>query len=285
MSQTRSGRTAPLAATSQQRATQQQAAQPTAGVLLTVAYDGQRYCGFVRQSNGPSVAEELDRAVGAVDPAATLVKGASRTDAGVHARAQAVSFSTRRIIAARGWVLALNQRLPQDIAVVRAAQVPLGYDARRHALWKRYRYLLHLAPVSDPFLAGRAWRIGYRLDLERMAREGQSLVGTHDFAAFRSSADRRETTVRELTEVTIRPSDQGPRCLEIVVTGNRFLHNMVRIIIGTLVDVGRGHLAAGAMQRALLSGRREDLGMTAPASGLYLEHLELDERGSDAWPG
>jgi tRNA pseudouridine38-40 synthase len=280
VSSTHGGPTNPSA-----EATRPRTAELTTGVLLTVAYDGQNYCGFVRQSNGPSVAEELDRAIGTIDPAATLVKGASRTDAGVHARAQAVSFSTRRVIAARGWVLALNQQLPQDIAVVRAAQVPLGYDARRHALWKRYRYLLHLAPVPDPFLAGRAWRIGYPLDLERMAREARSLVGTHDFAAFRSSADRRETTVRELTEVDVRPSDHGPRCLEIVVTGNRFLHNMVRIIVGTLVDVGRGQLAAGAMQRALHSRRREDLGMTAPASGLYLDHLELDDRGSDAWPG
>lgn len=256
------------------------------GVLLTVAYDGQRYCGFVRQSNGPSVAAELDRAVHGIDPAATLVNGASRTDAGVHARSQAVSFSTQRDIAPRGWVRALNQQLPPDITVVRAARVPAGYDARRHALWKRYRYLLHLAPVPDPFLAGRAWRIGYPLDLEQMEREAACLVGTHDFAAFRSSADRRETTVRELTEVALRVSGSGgTRRLEIVVTGNRFLHNMVRIIVGTLVDVGRGHLAAGAVQRALDSGSRDDLGMTAPAEGLYLEHLELDDAGAEHWPG
>lgn len=265
-------------------------AEPRRGVLLTVAYDGASYCGFVRQSNGPSVAAELDRAVRTVDPLATPVKGASRTDAGVHARAQAVSFSTQRDIAARGWVLALNQSLPPDVAVVRAARVPAEYDSRRHALWKRYRYLIHCSQVPDPLLAGRAWRVGYPLDLTLMRTEAAALVGSHDFAAFRSAADARETTVRELTELRVEsipealPRESSAR-LEVVVTGNRFLHNMVRIIVGTLVDVGRGHLAPGAVERALASKRREELGMTAPAEGLYLEHVELDDAGSAAWPG
>lgn len=260
------------------------------GVLLTVAYDGARYCGFVRQSNGPSVAAELDRAIAIIDPRAASVKGASRTDAGVHARAQAVSFSTQRDIAARGWVLALNQSLPPDIAVVRAARVRADYDSRRHALWKRYRYLLHCSQVPDPLLAGRAWRVGYRLDLGAMQREAAALVGTHDFAAFRSSADTRDTTVRELTEVRVEsipgahPRESGSR-IEVVVVGNRFLHNMVRIVVGTLVDVGRGQLPTGTMQRALERKRREELGMTAPADGLYLEHIELDDFGEQAWPG
>lgn len=260
-------------------------------MLLTVAYDGARYCGFVVQSNGPSIASELDRAVASVDPLATLVKGASRTDAGVHARAQGVSFATQRSISSRGWVMALNQKLPRDISVLRAAHVPLGYDVRRHALWKRYRYLVHLAHVFDPFLAARAWRIGYDLDLSRMQREADDLLGRHDFAAFRSSADSRESTVRDLTEVSLRLVGgaslpvSSSACLEVVVTGNRFLHNMVRIIVGTLVDVGRGHLAPGAVKRALRSGERGDLGMTAPAEGLCLEHIELDDFGRDPWPG
>lgn len=263
----------------------------TSGVLLTVAYDGARYCGFVRQSNGPSVAEELDRAIQSVDPLATPVKGASRTDAGVHARAQAVSFSTQRTLSSRGWVMALNQKLPRDISVLRAAHVPVGYDVRPHALWKRYRYLVHLAPVFDPFFAARAWRIGYDLSLPAMQREADALLGRHDFAAFRSAADARTNTERELTEVSLRLTAgstlpvASSALLEIVVAGNRFLHNMVRIIVGTLVDVGRGHLAPGAMERALRSGSRADLGMTAPAEGLCLEHIELDDFGRDGWPG
>lgn len=263
----------------------------TSSVLLTVAYDGARYCGFVRQINGPSIATELDQAVRSVDPLATFVCGASRTDAGVHARAQAVTFSTQRDISPRGWALALNQQLPRDISVLRAARVPLRYDARRHALWKRYRYLIHLAQVPDPFLAGRAWRVGYRLDLNLMQREADALVGTHDFAAFRTAADERVSTVRELTEVVVRhvapetlPAACAP-CLEVVVVGNRFMHNMMRIIVGAIVDVGRGHIAPGAVQRALSSGDRNDLGMTAPPEGLCLDHIELDDFGSDVWPG
>lgn len=262
-----------------------------AGVLLTVAYDGQRYCGFVRQSNGPSIAGKLDEAIQLVDPVATSVKGVSRTDAGVHARAQLVSFSTQRQITSRGWLLALNQSLPPDIAVIRVAHTPAHYDVRRHALWKRYRYLIHLSHIPDPFLAGRAWRIGYRLDPSLMQKEAESLVGTHDFAAFRSAADTRDNTVRELSEVVLRPVElpalpgSQSLCWEVLITGNRFMHNMVRIIVGTLVDVGRGHLPPGAMRRALESRNRADLGMTAPAAGLTLEHVELDHFGEDGWPG
>lgn len=260
------------------------------GVLLTVAYDGARYCGFARQKNAPSVAAELDRAIATIDPRATLVQGASRTDAGVHARGQVVSFATQRDIPPRGWVFALNQRLPPDIAVTRAARVPANYDPRRHALWKRYRYLLHCSRVRDPLLAGRAWRIGYPLDLAAMQQEAAVLVGTHDFAAFRSSADTRDDTMRELTEVHLEsipgthPRESGLR-IEVVVVGNRFLHNMVRILVGTLVDIGRGHLPTGTMQRALEQKRREALGVTAPAAGLYLEHVELDDFGEQVWPG
>src|SRR5690606_24061173 len=132
--------------------------------------------------------------------------------------------------------------------------------------------------------------VGYPLDLRSMQREAAVLVGQHDFAAFRSSADTRDTTVRELTEVRVEsipealPRESAAR-IEVVVTGNRFLHNMVRILVGTLVDVGRGHLPPGTTERALERKRREELGMTAPAEGLYLEHVELDDFGVEAWPG
>lgn len=256
----------------------------TNGVLLTVAYDGRPFGGYARQTNARTVAGELDGAIRAVDPRASLVRGASRTDAGVHARGQRIAFDTSREIAPRGWVLALMPHLPREIAVVACARVEAGYDPRRHALMKTYRYVVLSSVVRDPFLDRRAWRVEQRLNQQRMQDEATTLLGEHDFAAFRSSADVRTTTVRRIVRAEVRRAGGDARCLEIVIRGNRFLHRMVRIIAGTLVDVGRGRLEPGAITRAVASGSRRDLGMTAPPDGLYLDEIELESEGQDTWP-
>ena len=254
------------------------------GVLLGVAYDGGPFSGFARQPEARTVAGELDGAVRAIDARASLVRGVSRTDAGVHARAQCVSFDTTRDIPARGWALALAQHLPDEISVVRASRVPVGYDPRSHALTKTYRYSLLESVVRDPFLSRFTWRIAERLNQPAMALEASALIGEHDFRAFRAAADARDNTVRQILRAEIcRPHAQGSR-LDLVVTGNRFLYKMMRIIAGTLVDVGRGRLRPGAVARALESGARDELGVTAPPEGLCLEQVTLAEAGSDAWP-
>lgn len=260
------------------------APRPRFRILLLIAYDGSHFSGFQQQNNAPSVATHLDLAIREIDPGASTVVGSSRTDAGVHARLQPVCFTTSQDIRSRGWVLALTSKLPPSISVLRAARVRLDFDPRKHSIWKRYRYQILLGQVEDPFLAGRAWRLGFPLNLERMQREAQSLEGEHDFAAFRSARDPRTSTVRNLRKVQLRLSPENPRCLWIDVEGDRFLYNMVRIIVGTLVDVGRGRIAEGAVHRALASKSRLDLGMTAPAAGLCLEHVELTEWGENPWP-
>jgi tRNA pseudouridine38-40 synthase len=254
------------------------------GVLLTIAYDGRALSGYARQTNARTVAGELEGAVRAIDERASEVRGASRTDAGVHARRQVVAFDTDKPIDSRSWVLALSQHLSDEISPVRAARVEPGFDPRAHALWKTYRYVLLRSRVRDPFWEGRAWRLKDRLNQQSMQAEAQALVGDHDFAAFRSSADLRPNTRRRIISAELRVGVGDHRCLELEVTGNGFLHRMMRIVAGTLVDVGRGRLAAGAIQRALESGARSDLGMTAPPDGLYLEHVELDDFGRDPWP-
>ena len=252
--------------------------------LLIVAYNGAPWSGFQQQANAPSIAGALDEAIAHIDPQASRVLGSSRTDAGVHARFQPVTFDTTRTIASRGWLLGLTSHLPRTIAVLRTAEAPLDFDPRTRPLWKEYRYTLLRSIVEDPFLTDSAWRIGHALDLELMRAEARALVGEHDFAAFRSSADPRTATVRHLARVSIEESKADPRLIEIVVRGNRFLYNMVRIIAGTLVDVGRGHLAPGAVLRALESKDRRQLGMTAPARGLCLCHVELPNWGANPWP-
>ncbi|MGH7271385.1 MAG: tRNA pseudouridine(38-40) synthase TruA, partial [Polyangiaceae bacterium] len=237
--------------------------------MIEVAYDGTDFHGWAAQKGMRTVQETLFGAVSAMDPRASAVRGASRTDAGVHADAQMAAFDATMAIPARGWVLGLNQHLPADVAVRAARAVPPGYVPRFASIAKRYRYRVVVDPVRDPALRTRAWRLS-EVDLGAVAREGLCAVGTHDFAAFRSSGDERQVTVRTLTRVDVeRAADQ--RAISIVVEGNAFLYNMVRILVGTMLDVGRGRLALGAVARALGSRDRRDAGTTAPAHGLVLE--------------
>lgn len=257
------------------------------GVLLTVAYDGRPFAGFAAQPAQRTIAGELLGALQAIDPGIRAIRGASRTDAGVHARGQRVAFDPVLEMPTRGWALAVARHLPAEISVRRAARVPLGFSPRFQNQGKRYRYLLLSDPTRDPFLEGRAWRapgLPREGALEALAREAEGCLGTHDFAAFRSSADERENTTRTLHAVRVSADPEDPRITRVDVEGDAFLHNMVRILVGTLVDVARGRLAPGAVARALASKRREDAGITAPPDGLYLEQVMLADEGEDAFP-
>ncbi len=256
-------------------------------MLLQVAYRGTPFSGFAWQKDARTVDGELRGAIAELDPKASLPRGVSRTDAGVHAECQLVGFDTTMPLPARGWVLALNRHLPDEIAVRRARQVPVGYNPRFASLWKRYRYRVLLDKVRDPSLADRSWRVGWEMDLAKAKAECSAVLGTHDFAAFRSAGDERENTERTLHRFELVEAPGGdPRVFEVVVEGSAFLYNMVRILVGTLVDVGRGHLEPGAFARALETLDRAMLGQTAPPQGLCLEHVEcnLPEGSGEPWP-
>jgi tRNA pseudouridine38-40 synthase len=257
------------------------------GVLLTVAYDGRPFAGFATQRDQRTVAGELLGAVRALDPSIREVRGASRTDAGVHARGQTVAFDAERSIPPRGWVLGTTQHLPPEIAVVRASFVEVGFVPRFASAGKHYRYLLLDSRVRDPFLVGRAMRVDgiTRPEvLERARREATLALGTHDFAAFRASGDPRANTVRTMRrlDVSIDPADG--RLARVDVEGDAFLYNMVRILVGTIVEVAQGRRPEGAIARALASRDRADAGLTAPPDGLYLERVFLREEGRERWP-
>jgi tRNA pseudouridine38-40 synthase len=254
-------------------------------VLLTVAYDGTDFHGFVRQEGLRTVEDTLLGAVRALDDGVKSISGVSRTDAGVHAESQMVAFDATREIEPRGWVLGTNKHLPDDVAVRAARILPEpGFVPRFASERKRYRYRLLLDRVRDPFHQKRAWRIEHALDVERVAREAESIVGTHDFSAFRSSKDERENTERTIFEVNVE--SRGPRSCEIAITGTAFMHNMVRILVGTLVDVGLGRKELGTIAKALESKDRSHAGMTAPPHGLTLEDVELKlpEGAGEPWP-
>jgi tRNA pseudouridine38-40 synthase len=253
------------------------------GVLLTVRYDGRPFSGFARQPTSRTVAGELDGAVRAVDDRASLVRGASRTDAGVHALGQRVAFDATRDLNSRNWVLALNSHLPAEIAVARAALVESGYEPRHRAKCKVYRYVLLESPLRDPFHEGRAWRVDV-LDHDLMTKAAAPLVGEHDFAAFRAASDERVDTVRKLFRIEVRRRGSDDRLTEVLVEGTGFLHRMVRIIVGSLVDVGRGRLDPEVLENALVRRERSLLGITAPPDGLHLDAITLDDDGREPWP-
>ena len=254
------------------------------GILLTIAYDGEQFSGLAVQGTIRTVGGELQKAILAMDPNAGRIRVCSRTDKGVHARQQYVVFDTNKDIGMRGWLLGLCGHLPREITVHRAARVDPGFRVSKRAIQKTYRYLILQGTLRDPFLEGRAWRVSERLNHENMRRAAKFLEGTHDFRAFRGSSDSRSNTVRTIHTVTVEPLSEQPRVLAITVTGTAFLFNMVRIICGTLVDIVRENRDPSAIRRAIRSGDRLDLGMTAPAAGLYLERIDLAEGGTDEWP-
>lgn len=254
------------------------------GILLSLAYDGSRFSGFAPQNNGVTVAGLLRAAILQMDPSVGALRVASRTDAGVHARAQVVCFDAQLDIESRGWVLGLSAFLPPEIAVQRVARVEVGFNPSRAARAKTYHYWILRGTLRDPFLAGRAWRVHDSLDLGAMRSEATALLGTHDFSAFRGAADRRENAVRTISVAELSELAHTPRCLCFAIRGDRFLYNMVRIIVGTLADIGRGRQRPGAFERAFVSKQRTDLGMTAPPDGLYLDRVELEDWGHAEWP-
>lgn len=268
------------------------------GVRLRVAYDGSELAGWQRQPGLRTVQGELERAVSAIAGTPIEVRGASRTDAGVHAEGQVAAFDCALELPMTGWVRALNGKLPPDIAVRSAEPCPVGYRPRFDAKEKVYRYLLHLGPVRDPQWRRMVWHLGPRrarprrggaptrasdwLDLDAMSAAAKRLEGTHDFRAFRASGDPRENTIRTLTRVAVLPGFCGREDLvAIEVHGTAFLQHMVRILVGTLVEVGRERMRAEDVG-ALLgpSATREKAGETAPACGLTLVHVELGREGA-----
>ena len=249
----------------------------SAAILVTLAYDGTDFAGWQRQPGQRTVQGVLEDAIAALDGESRRTRGASRTDAGVHAEGQLVGFDPARAIPESGWVMGLNRHLPDDVAVKRAEQRPRGYDPRRDATGKHYRYLIHTGEARDPLLRNRAWHVGRPLDVEAMRRAASRLIGTHDFVAFQAANDPRENTVRTMRAIDVHAGYGGREdVVAIDVHGNAFLKNMVRILAGTIYEAGRGRYTPERV--ASLVGEQRDrmhAGPTAPPQGLTLVSIEL----------
>ena len=236
-------------------------------IHLIIEYDGTYYAGWQRQSNALAVQQVVEEKLARLTGERIVVHGASRTDAGVHALGQSVHFDTESRIPGDKFSYALNTMLPPDIRVIHSKETDFGFHARFSAVGKRYRYLFWDAPHAGALNRFTHAHSIYRLDDALMYREAQALIGTHDFAAFAASRSVVKDTVRTIWKADVKRSDSE---VSLVVEGNGFLYNMVRIIAGTLQSVGSGKLEPGALARAISTGDRLDLGVTAPAKGLTL---------------
>ena len=242
-------------------------------ILLTVSYDGTAYVGWQYQDNGPSIQDEVEKALQKALGAFVRVTGASRTDAGVHALGQRAHFDTRSSIPPEKYPFVLNRYLPEDIRVTEARQVPDDFHARFQAVGKLYTYRIHNAPHASAILRNCTAHVPVTLDDEALRRCALPLIGTHDFAAFAAAGGQAKTSVRTIDFFDVRRQDTE---ITLRVHGNGFLYNMVRIIAGTLIDVGHGRLPEDCIARAIESKNRLDLGVTAPACGLELTKVEYD---------
>ena len=246
---------------------------------LTVAYDGTAYVGWQRQAAGASIQGRLEAALGDLGGTGVAVVGAGRTDAGVHALGQVAGVRLDVGIDPAALARAVNARLPEDIRVVDSAVAADAFHARFDAVAKSYRYRLLHGPVMSPFLRRYAWHVRERLDAAAMTEAGRMLVGEHDFAAFQAAGSAVCTTVRTLFDLTVgraapgawAGADAGGAEMTVIeVRGSGFLRHMVRTIVGTLVEVGRGRWGPAEVERALRAADRNAAGPTAPPRGLFL---------------
>jgi tRNA pseudouridine38-40 synthase len=259
-------------------------------IRLVVEYDGTGLCGWQRQTNGPTVQGHLEIALGKLLAHEVSVAGASRTDAGVHAYGQVASFRTERAIPLHGIRRGLNSLLPDAIAIVSASEADDEFHPRFSATGKHYRYLLITRADRSPRWRDRAWHHPEALDRAAMREAAAMLLGEHDFAAFRAAGCTAKRTVRRIDDIAITdPGDPGdpsedlardgePSLVAIDVRGNAFLRNMVRILVGTLVEVGEGRRSPNQVAEILASRDRTKAGITAPARGLTLVSVRYDGR-------
>jgi tRNA pseudouridine38-40 synthase len=235
---------------------------------ITLAYDGGPFVGWQRQAEGTSIQGLIEDALAELDGRGVRVVGAGRTDAGVHALAQVAGFTLVRDTTPDVVVRSLNAKLPPEVRVQSADEVPASFHARFDATSKRYRYRLWTADVLSPFERAYVWHLPGALDVAAMADAARFVEGRHDFAAFQAVGGAPGATERLVTRSTITSHDEG--LVTYDVEGDGFLRHMVRAIVGTLADVGRGRRGPEWMRDVIASRDRSQAGRTAPAHGLFL---------------
>ncbi len=243
-------------------------------IKLTVAYDGTAYVGYQSQTNGVAIQDVLEEALAKLFERPIRTMSASRTDTGVHAEGNVAVFDVETRIEAGKIAYALNTYLPEDIRIVKSEEVPDDFHPRFQETVKTYEYRILNRAMPDPLLRLYAMHYYYPLDADAMHKAAQALIGEHDFSAFCAAGNSTKTTVRKIYRAdVVRDGD----LITFTITGNGFLYNMVRIIAGTLIEIGSGRCDASEMEEILASGKRERAGATAIAKGLTLKEIRYPE--------
>lgn len=239
-------------------------------IKLTLEYDGTNYLGWQKQKVGITIQGTLEEAIKVLTKEEVEVTGSSRTDAGVHAKGFVANFKTNSKIPSEKFREAINHKLPEDIVILKSEEVEEEFHARYNAMGKTYSYSILNRDVPSAIDRNYLYHVKRRLDVESMKEACQYFIGTHDFSAFKTSGSSVKTTVRTIKELYIEDNDD---IIKIYVTGDGFLYNMVRIIVGTLIMVGSNKIKPLEIKNIIASKEREKAGICVPANGLVLEKV------------
>ena len=239
-------------------------------VKLTIEYDGTNYCGWQKQNNEKTIQEEIEKAIYKAVGEVVEVIGSSRTDAGVHARGMVANFKTNATIPFDKFKYAINDKLPDDIAIIESEEVSEDFHARYDSKGKNYCYSIINRQQKPAIGRNYVYHFKWDLDIEKMREACKHFIGKHDFKAFRSLGSSVKTTERTIEELYIE--SEGEK-INIFITADGFLYNMVRIIVGTLLKVGRGKIPVEDIEKIILLGDRKKAGPCVPAQGLILEKV------------
>lgn len=239
---------------------------------VKMAYDGSSYHGFQRQDNALSIQEVVEEALKKLFLQEITIFGCSRTDTGVHANEYYFSFKCEEDIKinSRGIVFGLNSKLPDDIAILECEEAPEDFHARYNCIGKEYKYIIHNSEIRDPFLRTRVYKYWYPIDEKLLDKAAKHFVGTHDFRSFCSNANEKENTIRTIHSFNVERD--GDKVI-MTVSGNGFLYNMVRIMVGTLLFVNEKKISESDIPEIMEKKDRRLAGRTASASGLYLNKV------------
>ena len=245
---------------------------PRRNIRLNLEYDGTCYHGWQRQKNALAIQEVIEQALAQITSESVRLIGSGRTDAGVHAQGQVANFLTKSPVPLRAFLHGLNSLLPMDIVVLEAEEAPLAFHARFAALSKTYEYCIFNRPVRSPLHHRRTWWIPEPLDLALMQIAAQTLLGEHDFSAFRAAGGRPGHAVRQEREASWRQDQE--RFVNFRITANGFLRGMERSLVGTMVEIGKGKYLPEYLSEVLKKADRRLAGPTAPPQGLSLLRVE-----------
>ena len=242
-------------------------------IKLTIEYDGTNYAGWQRQENALAVQQVIEDALSKLTKTKVVIQGASRTDSGVHALGQIAHFDTESRIPPEKFAYALNVGLPADIRIKYSDEAGEGFHSRFDVLKKSYRYAVLNSPHASAFKRNTALHVHYPLNMEKMREAAKLFLGTHDFLAYKAANSTISNTVRSIYRSEWKVDGS---MLYYHVTGSGFLYNMVRIMAGTMIDIGLGRIDASKIEDSFIKKDRHALGITAPAKGLTLMRVEYD---------